>query len=104
MAKKSFMDSMNPAMQFISKPEQVEDKPAETPAPDTPMPGAVPEPPPGYKVDPRYIETKSRRLQLLIQPSLHKRIQKLAKKQKRSTNDMISVLLDAALSSEEAKS
>lgn len=101
MAKKSFMDSMNPAMQFISTPEQ----------PEAPAPEAAREaekgtltPPPGYKVDPRFIETKSRRLQVLIQPSLHKRVQKAAKKKKRSVNDMISVLLEAALDAEEAKS
>lgn len=93
---------MNPAMQFISTPE--EEEKAVSPALEPSALDAVPAPPPGYKIDPRYIETKSRRLQVLIQPSLLKRVQKLAKQKKRSTNDMISGLLDAALTAEEAKS
>lgn len=104
MAKKSFMDSINPAMQFITTPEQPEaGAPEAAPAQEAEKAGAL-TPPPGYKVDPRFIETKSRRLQVLIQPSLHKRVQKVAKQKKRSVNDMISVLLEAALEVEEAKS
>ena len=58
--RKSFkadLADINPAMQFISIPEEKPDAP-----------------PPGYKYNPLYVETKSRRLQLLIQPSLFDKV------------------------------
>lgn len=63
--KKSF--KTNPALSFISqesidKVERTEIKPA------TPV---AKKPPEGYKYNPEYIETKSRRVQSLIQPTLY---------------------------------
>ena len=45
------------------------------------------------KPNPLYIETKSRRLNLLIQPSLHERIKDIAKGRGASVNDMIHQIL-----------
>ncbi len=36
--------------------------------------GGLQSPPPGWRLDPRYVECKTRRTQLLLAPSLHARI------------------------------
>ena len=85
MPKKSF--TTNPAMTFISQesiakvdgltaPDQREKK---TPA--------------GYKPNPEYIETKSRRVQVLIQPSVHEAIKAKAQKAGISVNEAINTAL-----------
>ena len=91
MSKKSFIDSINPVTQFISTQEEA------APATDNPT-----IPPPGYKVDPRFIETKSKRMQVLMQPSLHKRLQKLARKKKTSVNDLIHTFVESSVKSAES--
>lgn len=80
MGKKSFKDNLNPAMQFISTP--VEEKPQ------------IDTPPEGYKVNPLYIEKKSKRLQLLIQPSLYGKIKARADREGRSVNELIHSILE----------
>lgn len=47
---------------------------------------------------PLYIEKKTQRVQLVLQPSLYKRAQKAAKKQKISFNEMVHQILDNYLS------
>jgi hypothetical protein len=102
-SKKSFKADINPAMQFISQPfaniteagpiatflnEPAEEKIPESKAPE------------GYKSNPVYIETKSRRLQLLIQPSLHLKLKARAKKERKSVNELINNFLEEALKTE----
>lgn len=67
----------SPAMDFISTDSK---KSAED---DIPM-----------KVNPVMIETKSRRLQLLMQPSLHNKIKNVSVEKKTSVNDLIHQILD----------
>ena len=76
MAKKSFKD--NPALQFISTDEPT---PTEE-APQYPM-----------KRNPLYIETKSRRVQLMFQPSLYNKVKALATEQNKSINDTVHTIL-----------
>lgn len=79
--KKSFKDS--PAMRFISTPQQAgEATPDEGERPAVPM-----------KLNPLYIETKSKRLQLLIQPSLHGKLKGRATAQGVSLNELIHTAL-----------
>ena len=73
MAKKDF--TKNPALQFISTPTET--------APSSS------EPPVGYKIDPAFIETKSRRVQLLIQPSVFNAVDRIARKKGISRNEAI---------------
>lgn len=85
MAKKSFKD--NPALQFIStagetKPEKQAHDPEELPV--------------GYKVNPLYVETKSRRLQLVLQPSLYERVKAGATSAGLSVNEYVHRILDNA--------
>lgn len=79
MARKSFKD--NPALNFITPPGAAPRTPAQ-PAAGIPM-----------KPDPRYVEVKSKRVQLLMQPSLHARLKEAAAERGRSLNDLIHTVL-----------
>lgn len=68
----------NPSMSFISQ-ESI-DK----------VDGTAPETAPaGYKINPEYIETKSRRVQVLVQPSVYEEVKARAKAEGISTNEAI---------------
>lgn len=54
----------------------------------------------GYKLNPLYIETKSKRLQLLIQPSLHEKLKSKAKAEGISVNELVNSILQNALAEE----
>ena len=54
-------------------------------------------PPEGYKINPYYIEKKSQRVQLVMKPSIYKRSQKAAKKQKISFNELVHQVLETYL-------
>lgn len=82
MAKKSFSASM-PAEMFISQEIQRTVK-----APD------------GYKVNHEVVETKSRRVQLLMQPSLYARLKERAQEQGLSFNDYVHRALEKAAEQE----
>lgn len=85
--KKSFKADLNPAMQFISTPTEDE---RET----TTATASTPE---GYKVNPLYIEKRSKRLQLLVQPSLYDKIKAQADAEGCSVNDLIHRVLEDAV-------
>lgn len=76
MAKKTFKEVINPAMQFISSASEPEATPQEH-----------------YKPNPAYIETKSQRVQLLMQPSLNKALTDEALAQGISKNELIHSIL-----------
>lgn len=101
MAKKSFKDSINPAMSFISQ-ESIDRAEGETPNTEETIakvkrPAKAPE---GYKLNPLYIETKSERLQLLVQPSLKAKLKEKAKQEGTSVNDLVHSILEDALAEE----
>lgn len=76
-SKKDFKS--NPALQFISQTEEA--------------PAQKPEAPTGYKVNPAYIETKSKRVQLLVQPSVFDAVDRIAKLKGISRNEAINEAL-----------
>ena len=76
-SKKDFIS--NPALQFISQTEEA--------------PAQKPEAPAGYKVNPAYIETKSKRVQLLVQPSVFDAVDRIAKAKGISRNEAINEAL-----------
>jgi hypothetical protein len=100
MTKKTFKDDSAllreaPALLLVSPEPQ--DKPvkkkAETkPAPQISKPS--PDPLPPLKPNPAMMETKSRRLQLLIKPSLHKTLKTIAGKKRMSVNELIHTALE----------
>lgn len=71
----------NPALSFISKkslePEELRDNLSNR------------NPPNGYKIDPKYIETKSKRFGLLLQPSIFNLLKKIADEKHISMNEAI---------------
>jgi predicted DNA binding CopG/RHH family protein len=87
MQKKSFKD--NPALQFIS---EAKDDIGEMPEK---LASSV-KAPEGYKLNPLYIETKTRRLQIVMQPSLYKRVKNAAEEEGLSVNEFIHRTLDRA--------
>lgn len=54
-------------------------------------------PPKGFYLDPRFREARSARLQLMVQPTLKARLQKRAKKEHTSVNDLAHTLLEKGL-------
>lgn len=88
--KKTFIDKIDsPAAFFISQPETAPERKEE--------PMKKPIPPEGFKVNPLFIETRSKRLQLLVQPSLAEKLKKKAKEEGRSVNDIVHTILEEAL-------
>ena len=90
MTKKSFTDA-NPAMAFISTAEKSEDFALTQPTKEeleAKESSSVP-----MKRNPEYIETKSKRVQMLMQPSLYDAIKKEAKDKNISVNEMMHEIL-----------
>lgn len=87
MPKKTFKENISPAMNFIS-PESIAKVEEPQQAPE------------GYKPNPLYIETKSRRLQLLIKPSLHEKLKRRAQREGTSVNDIVNTILEEATEEE----
>jgi predicted HicB family RNase H-like nuclease len=98
MGKKTFKENINPAINFISQ-ESINRAEEETTSEKetTQKPVKAPE---GYKLNPLYIETKSKRLQLLIQPSLHEKLKARATADGTSVNDIVNTILQDALAEE----
>lgn len=88
-SKKDFKEN-NPALDFITvlEEEQQEDIRGAAPAPELPE-----KPPKGYKLDPRFIETKSKRVQLLMQPSIVTAAKEYAATQGLSMNELVALAL-----------
>ena len=92
MAKKTFKD--NPALQFISTAGAGEEADKAKDTIQTQAPATKGKAPEGYKLNPLYTETKSRRLQLVLQPSLYDRVKAKAKQNGLSVNEYIHRTLD----------
>lgn len=91
MNKKSFTKN-NPAIQFIS---DVKESPAEGQGVAAPQ---AQEPTPAlfqYKKDDK--ETKTRRIQIVLRPSLAEKLKERARREGTSVNDFISQLLERTL-------
>lgn len=53
--------------------------------------------PEGFKANPLFVETKSRRMQLLVQPSLYEAIKARATAEGQSVNELVHSILEAAI-------
>lgn len=92
MAKsKSFKSDTNPSMSFISQ-ESIDKVDGTEEGATTPT-GWKKKAPEGYKPNPEYIETKSKRVQLLVQPSVYEAVKAKAKARGISTNEAINEAL-----------
>ena len=95
MKKKSFMD--NPIMQFLSTAEKSHEAVQEKSVNISPEYLAlIGNPPEGYKINPIYVETKKRRLQLVLKPSLYKKVKDKASQQGISVNEYVHRVLESA--------
>lgn len=83
MANKNFKKD-NPALSFITATK--EEKVKTAPVNETVRSSKAPD---GYKLNPEYIETKSKRVQLLLQPSVVDAIKALAKEKGLSMNEAV---------------
>jgi predicted DNA binding CopG/RHH family protein len=92
MSKKTFKDELNPALQFINtlrltdEEEQTEQETVEN------IPVSVP-----IKRNTLYIESKSKRIQLLMRPSLHRKLKEMADQKGTSLNDLIHTILEKSV-------
>lgn len=90
MAKRKTFIADNPALQFISSAgEQEEPEIIETPERKTA--------PDGYKLNPLYIEKKTARIQLVLQPSLAEKLKAYCKSSGTSVNDFVSNIIQNAI-------
>ena len=98
MSRKSFTDA-NPAMAFISTAKEQEDFALTQPTKEeleaksnqdtvNNVSNGVP-----MKKNPEYVETKSKRVQMLMQPSLYNSIKERAEKEGVSVNEMMHEIL-----------
>lgn len=98
MAKKSFMNADNPAMQFISaSSHETENKSPAAFAEDKPVTDVRTSPSENkdiYDISPRSPEHKSKRAQLLMTPSLHEKAVKKAASLNMSFNELVNLLLE----------
>lgn len=92
--KKTFKKD-NPALSFMTPVEE------EEATVDVVKPVKRSEAPEGYKVKPEFIETKSKRVQLLLQPSTVEAIKILASKKGISMNEAINEAIQEYLHKEE---
>lgn len=102
MAKKSFINADNPAMQFISAPASKTEESAPGITAEAPAAPAAAGNPPAqqqeitdiYFIPPRSAEHKSKRAQLLMTPSLHEKVVKKAASLNMSFNELVNLLLE----------
>ncbi len=92
--KKTFKKD-NPALSFMTPVEE------EEATVDVVKPVKRSEAPEGYKVKPEFIETKSKRVQLLLQPSTVEAIKILASKKGISMNEAINEAIQEYLHKED---
>lgn len=100
-SKKTFADkikekAVNPTLQFISPPEPEDDQIAEEAATIEPQPKEL-IPSTTRRALPQYEETKSRRLQLLLTPSLFEAVKAKASEERLSVNEYINSILKNAV-------
>ena len=87
MTKKNFKQN-NPAEAFITMPEAETEPIREEAQRETQSKlRGTRKPPEGYKLNPEYIEVKSKRVQLLLQPSIVEALKALAKEKGLSMNE-----------------
>ena len=96
-AKKTFKNVDNPALRFISAAEETEERDI-IPAQQAPATSAASLK--GFTPKTEKVETKSRRLQLLIKPSVYDRVKQIAEQSDLSVNDLINQILEEVVKGE----
>lgn len=95
MTKKRIIAEDAPVNELLGKMTPAPEHTLEaTEGPGAPQRLTIPE---GYKLDPRFIETKTKRLQLVLKPSVADKLKKYCKKNKVSVNEYVGNLLEETL-------
>lgn len=89
--KKTFVNADDPALSFISQ-ESVEQAEESRPQSDA---SPREQPPKGYKRNPEFVEVKSRRVQLVMQPSLYEKVKRRSEEEGISFNEYCHRVLEA---------
>ena len=89
--KKPVISSDSPVMGFISSASMEDKEPEPLPEPEQQRAENVPE---GYKLNPLYMEKKTRRVQLVMQPSLYDKVKLKAEKSGLSFNECVHAILE----------
>lgn len=91
----------SPIMQFISAPREqetaTERTAAEHTAADAEATQTTAEPPEGYKVNPLFIEKKTKRAQIVLKPSLYEKAKEASQAAGLSFNDYVCKAIEAYL-------
>lgn len=103
--KKSFIaEGDNPALQFMSAPLNIRKAEPKAAAGETQKPAAAgrkKQAPEGYKVNPEYVEKRTKRVQLVLQPSLYEELREYSQKLGISLNDLAHRALYEAVHNED---
>lgn len=96
MTKKRILDENAPVNELLGKLEAPEKPKRKTPKAKTEptKPSGIPE---GYKLDPRYVEKKTDRLQLVLRHSTANELKHFCKEAGLSVNDYVGGLIERAL-------
>lgn len=101
MAKKTFDLSdinNNPALSFIGSTESIAEQ--ESRASEKQEEASNRIAPDGYRLNTRFVELKSRRVQLTMQPSLHAKVKAASEKYGLSFNDYVHWVLEKTMEEE----
>jgi len=94
---KTFKDKLNnPAMQFISEPEEDHENRVELSHALDNMTPRISESEPNIKMvkNPLFLEAKTRRVQLLLRPSNYEKIKRIAGTKGISINDLFNLIIE----------
>lgn len=106
--KKTFIaEGDNPALQFMSAPLNIRKAEPAAAAGATQKPAAAGRKkttaPEGYKVNPEYVEKRTKRVQLVLQPSLYEELKGYSDKLGLSLNDLAHRTFSALINHEEVQ-
>lgn len=91
MTRKRILNEDTPVNELLGKLEAPEK------APKKPAVKIEDKAPKGYKLDPRYVETKTARLQLVLKPSVAGKLKAYCKAHKISVNDFVGNMIEERL-------
>jgi hypothetical protein len=87
----------SPVAELLGELDAPEEPKKKSPKVKTATPTTAKEIPEGYKLDPRYVEKKTARLQLVLKPSVADKLRKYCKAHDTSVNDFVGAMIEERL-------
>lgn len=94
MTRKRIITEDAPVNELLGKLEAPEEKKTPKAKKEPTKPSEIPE---GYKLDPRFIEKKTARLQLVLKPSVSDKLKAYCKAHHVSVNDFVGAMIEERL-------